>query len=325
MNLSAPHGSDWSDWSERAEAIAVALRAHVSGRVEASVPLAPRTTLKVGGPALALVVAETPQDLLATARICASHEIDWLIVGRGSNLLVADTGWPGVVITLGRGFRGVQIDGQTAIAGGAERMPALAHAVARQGLGGLAFGVAIPGTVGGAVRMNAGAHGHDTSEVLAWVEVVRLSSGGSVQPILPEELQMTYRHTELPTDAVVVRAAFSLRGASDEQLAADMKEMQRWRREHQPLGEPSCGSVFRNPEGDSAGRLIDAAGLKGFGVGGARVSPKHANFITVESGAHARDVYAVIGHVRDEVARVHGVQLTPEVVIVGFDREATGP
>lgn len=299
-----------------------ALRDAVGGGVEAHAPLGPKTTLKVGGPAEALVTADTPGDLAAVARICAELDRPWLILGRGSNLLVADDGWHGVAVTLGRGFRGVDIDGTQVVAGGAERMPALAHAVARAGLAGLAYGVAIPGTVGGAVRMNAGAHGQETRDVLRWAEVARLANGGAVEQIPAVDLQMAYRHTSLPADAVVVRAGFSLRPASDEALAADMAEMQRWRREHQPLGEPSCGSVFRNPPGDSAGRLIDTAGLKGRRHGGAQISGQHANFITAGPGATAADVHALVRLAQVEVRRCHGVELTPEVVMVGFGEPA---
>lgn len=294
------------------------LRSRVDGAVRTAVPLASRTTLKVGGPAAVLVTAETPDDIVEVARACVRHGCSWFVLGRGSNVLVADEGIDGVVVELGRGFRGVDVDGTTAVAGGAERMPALAHVVAARGLAGLSFGVAIPGTVGGAVRMNAGAHGHDTAEVLAWADVVRLGGEGRVERLPAAGLRMTYRHTKLPADAVVVRAAFTLRRADDAELARNMDEMKRWRREHQPLGEPSCGSVFRNPPGDSAGRLIDSAGLKGHSIGSARVSTKHANFITASGGARAADVLALIRHIRGVVAERHGVRLVPEVVLVGF-------
>ena len=296
-----------------------------NGAVRADAPLAPLTTLKVGGNAAALVTAEHPDDLVAVAEICAATARPWLILGRGSNLLVSDTGWRGVAVALGTAFRGVQIHSELVEAGGAEAMPSLAHTVARHGLGGLAFGVAIPGTVGGAVRMNAGAHGRDTSEVLRWADVVRLSRGGRIERWSRDDLGMGYRHTEVPADAVVVRAGFALQRASDERLAADMREMQRWRRAHQPLGERSCGSVFRNPAGDSAGRLIDSAGLKGHRVGGATVSDKHANFITVDGSGTAADVHTLILLVQEQVRAVHGVELIPEVVMVGFDDDrATG-
>jgi UDP-N-acetylmuramate dehydrogenase len=287
--------------------------------VSAGEPLGPLTTLKVGGPAAALVRAETPADLAAVAEVCAATGRPWLIVGRGSNLLIADGGWPGVVVTLGRGFRGVTVEGTVVEAGAAEPMPVLANAVARHQLGGLAFGVAIPGSLGGAVRMNAGAMGHELREVLLDAEVARLADGGRLERLSTAQLGMRYRHTDLPADAVVVRARLGLRRADPAALAEEMAAFKRWRREHQPVNEPSCGSVFVNPPGDSAGRLIDTAGLKGHRVGGAAVSVKHANFITVSPGATAGDVAAVIADVRRGVAARHGVDLVPEVVLAGFE------
>ena len=306
------------------------LRERVAGAVLADEPLAGYTTLKVGGPAAALIRAESAEDLAAVAEVCSEAAVPWLIVGRGSNLLVADEGWPGVVVTLGRGFRGSAIEsaageavGDEVIvsAGAAEPMPVLANTVAGWGLGGLAFGVAIPGSLGGAVRMNAGAHGREMREVLVDADVVHLRDGRAAT-VAAGDLGMAYRHTELPPDAVVVRARLRLERAEAEPLAAAMAEMRQWRREHQPINEPSCGSVFRNPPGDSAGRLIEAAGLKGHRVGGAQVSTVHANFITVAPGSRASDVHAVILAVQDGVARHAGVTLQPEVVIAGFADQA---
>lgn len=299
------------------------LRDALPGRVEADVPLSTHTTLGVGGPAAALVRAETVADLAAVAGIASETGCGWLIVGRGSNLLVADAGWPGIAVVLGRGFRGVQVDGEIVLAGAAEPMPALAHTVARHRLGGLAFGVAIPGTLGGAVRMNAGAHGRELSEVLDWAEVSRLGRDGAVERWTRDRLQMAYRHSVLPADGVVLRARLRLQRVGPEQLEAAMQEMKRWRRDHQPLSERSCGSVFRNPPDDSAGRLIEAAGLKGLRIGGAQVSPVHANFITVSSGAIAEDVLQVIRTVQAEVASSFGVHLNTEVVLAGFEEHVT--
>lgn len=307
----------------------VATRAAVrDGTVAAEEPLAGRTTLKVGGSARVWVRAESIADLQGVAAVCREHGVGWLVVGRGSNLLIADDGWDGVALTLGRGFRGVEVRSPTADSdlrlvriGAAEPMPILAGTLEGHGLGGMAFAVAIPGSVGGAVRMNAGAHGGQMADVLQWVEVVRLGSGNP-ERIAAADLQMTYRHTALPTDAVVLAAMVALPVTDAAALAADMAEMRQWRRDHQPINQPSCGSVFRNPPGDSAGRLIDAAGLKGHQVGAARISEVHANFITVEPGATASDVHAIIRHVQREVTRIHGVVLHPEVVLQGrFEAE----
>lgn len=295
------------------------LRERVSGRVLADEPLSAHTTIKVGGPAAALVTAETPADLVAVSETCADLDRPYLVLGRGSNLLVAEEGWPGVAVSLGRGFRGVEIDGETVLAGGAELMPALAAKAAQAALAGLAFGVAIPGSLGGAVRMNAGAHGGEMSDVLAWVDIARLAAGGGVERRAASEIVMRYRHTELPADAVVVRAQLRLQQSDADTLRRQMAEMKQWRRATQPIGSPSCGSVFTNPPGDSAGRLIESAGMKGFRIRGAEVSSVHANFITVRPEATANDVHEVLRAVQAAVAERHGVVLRPEVVLVGFD------
>lgn len=302
--------------------LVTALRRAVTGPVVAGASLSQLTTLKVGGPARAQVRAESAADLQAIAQVCTRQQVPWLVVGRGSNLLVADAGWPGVAITLGRGLRGVEVlPDQTGPRrrvrlGAAEPMPVVANTLERLGLGGMAFGVAIPGTVGGAVRMNAGAHGGQMADVLRTAEVVRMDSG-VVESLSAASLAMGYRETALPRDAVVTAAEVSLPATDPGDLSSDMAEMRQWRRDNQPVNDPSCGSVFRNPPGDSAGRLIDQAGLKGYRVGQARISPKHANFITVEPGASAADVHAVLRGVQHEVHRIHGVLLHPEVVIAG--------
>lgn len=297
-----------------------ALRAAVTdaARVEAGVELADFTTMRIGGPAGALLRAESVDDLVAAAEVGRALDVPWLVVGRGSNLLIADDGWPGIAIVLGRGFRGVDVDDDVVTAGAAEPMPALANTVAKAGLAGMAFGVAIPGTVGGAVRMNAGAHGQEVRDVLEWADVVRMGAGGTAERWSHADLAFEYRHSALPADAVVTRARVRLHHADAADLAAEMAEFRQWRRDHQPINEPSCGSVFRNPPGTSAGRLIEAAGLKGYGRGAAQVSERHANFITVRPGARAADVHAIIREVQRRVEETSGIRLRTEVVLAGF-------
>jgi len=292
------------------------LEQRCSGRVLAAAPLATQTTLKVGGPARVLVTVEDDRDLTAVAQVCRAHELPWAVVGRGSNLLVADSGWPGVAITLGRGFRGLDIDEGRIVAGAAEPLPSLAVRCADAGYGGFAWACAVPGTLGGAVRMNAGAHGADMASHLTEVEVFRLST--ATRELWPvDALGLTYRHSELPDDAVVVRATMVLEPADAAEVRAEIASIRTWRRAHQPLNEPNCGSVFTNPPGDSAGRLIDTAGCKGQVVGGAEVSTRHANFIVTRPGATASDVATLIALVIVEVERVHGVVLRPEVRRLG--------
>ncbi len=286
------------------------------GRVLAGASLAPLTTLRVGGPARVLVTAEQDRDLAAVATACRDHDLPWAVIGRGSNLLVADAGWPGVAVVLGRGYRGLEMAGDRITAGAAEPLPALAVRLADAGYGGFAWACAVPGTLGGAVRMNAGAHGADMASHLTEVEVFRLSSATREQwP--PAALGLTYRHSELPEDAVVVAASLQLATAVPAEVRAEIASIRAWRRTHQPLNEPNCGSVFTNPPGDSAGRLIDAAGCKGLTVGGAEVSTRHANFIVTRPGATATDVATLIALVIAAVERIHGVQLRPEVRRLG--------
>ena len=299
-----------------AEDLVAALRAAGASDVAGATPIAELTTLRVGGPVAALVRAESDADLVAVARVVADRGVPWLTVGRGSNLLVDDAGWPGIAITLGRGFRGVDIDGDEVRAGAAEPLPALAMRVADASLGGFAWACAVPGTLGGAVRMNAGAHGGDMSQALVEVEAFRLGSGArEVWPAAA--LQMGYRRTSLPDDAVVVGARLRLGPADRDDVRREISEIRQWRRDHQPLTQPNCGSVFTNPPGDSAGRLIEACGGKALQVGGARVSERHANFIVTRPGATAHDVRAVIEEVRACVREHAGVDLHPEVVMVG--------
>ena len=278
--------------------------------------LAELTTLRVGGPAAALVTAESDADLAAVGTVARQLGVGWLVVGRGSNLLVGDSGWPGIAVTLGRGYRALEIDGTRVWAGAAEPLPSLAVRIADAGLGGFAWAAAVPGSLGGAVRMNAGAHGGEMSQALVEVEVVRLGSG--VREVWPvATLGLRYRHSELPDDAVVVAATLELPRADAEALRDEISEIRQWRRDHQPLNEPNCGSVFTNPPGDSAGRLVDAAGARGLAIGGARISEQHANFIVTTPEATADDVVALIRTVRRRVADRFDVDLRPEVVMVG--------
>jgi UDP-N-acetylmuramate dehydrogenase len=292
------------------------LRAAGVEQVRPQATLAELTTLRVGGPARVLVVAERDGDLTAVGRVGREHGLPWAVIGRGSNLLVADAGWPGIAIQLGRGFRGLELDGARVRAGAAEPLPVLAVRIADAGYAGFAWACAVPGTLGGAVRMNAGAHGGDMAGHLVEVEVVRLASG--VRETWPlAALGLSYRHSQLPDDAVVVQATMHLERGDAAEIRAEIDGIRAWRRTHQPLNEPNCGSVFTNPPGASAGALIEAAGLKGTVVGGARVSERHANFIVTRPGATAADVHALIELVIARVREHAGVDLVPEVAHLG--------
>ena len=301
---------------DRAEAV---LRAACGDRVRRDFSLAPLTTFRIGGPAALYLEPEADDDLAAAGQAVAVSGLPFLVIGKGSNLLVSDDGFPGLVLRLGRGYRWAAREGDRLRAGGSMPLPALSGVALRHGLDGLAFGVAIPATVGGAVRMNAGAHGHSMSDVVTSIAVVHLSDGRP-DSIPGKEAGFSYRRSSLPEDAVVTGVTVSLEPGDPAVIRAEMDAARDWRRRTQPLAEPNCGSVFKNPPEDHAARLIEAAGWKGHRVGGAQVSTKHANFIVTEPGARAEDVLALILAVQAAVEADVGVRLEPEVHLVGaFD------
>ncbi len=297
--------------------LARALERALPGRVAFDAPLGALTTWRVGGTAAVLVRAEAAADVTTIASVLPAG-LPRIVLGRGSNLLVADAGFPGVVITLGPAFEAVTILEREVAAGGASPLPVLARQCAAAGRAGLGFYVGIPGSVGGAVRMNAGGHGRTTAEVVLDATVVDLAGGGS-RVWSAEDLAFGDRCSALTADHVVVGARFRVAPGNPEALRAELSDVVRWRTEHQP-GGANAGSVFKNPPGDTAGRLIDVgAGLRGTRVGGAVVSPKHANFIQAGPGATAADVHHLITLVRDRVEEATGVRLVPEVHQIGFD------
>lgn len=292
------------------------LSAVLSQPLELDASLSEFTTLRVGGPARYLATVNSEQELQAVAQIITEHKIAWSVLGRGSNILVSDDGFEGIVLVLGRGFRGITIDGATVRVGAAEPLPTLASSLADSGLAGFSWGCGVPGTVGGAVRMNAGAHGRDMSDNLVEVDVYRLSL--QARETWPRDtLGLQYRRSELPRDAIVISATFAFTTGDPAALRDEVATIRQWRRDHQPLNQPNCGSVFANPTSEEpAAKLIDQCGLKGFGVGGASVSTTHANFIVTTSGATARDVVGVIDHVKQQVHAATGVMLREEVVML---------
>lgn len=295
------------------------LRGSLGSRVRSSFPLAPLTTFRIGGRASLFVEADDDRDLAAVAEAKRSTDTPVAVMGKGSNVLVSDAGFPGIVVRLGRGYRWAGREGEVLTAGGAMPLPALAGVALRHGLSGLEFGVAIPATLGGAVRMNAGAHDGSMSDV---VERIDLFSLGDARrgTLSAEEVGFSYRRSAFPDDGIVVAAALRLRRGSDAAIRERMDGARAWRRRTQPLAEPNCGSVFKNPEGDHAARLIEAAGAKGLRMGTAQVSAKHANFIVADPGATAADVARLIRRVQELVADRSGVRLETEVHLMGaFD------
>ena len=287
-------------------------------RMERDFPLSPLSTYRVGGPAALSLEADDVADLHVLAEIVSETGIDVLVVGNGSNLLVAEAGFPGVAVRLGDGFASVDIDGTTVVAGAAALLPVVARKTVEAGLTGFEWAVGVPGSIGGAVRMNAGGHGSEMANSLVGVRVLDLRTGedGEV-PIA--DLALGYRRSSIAGAQVVVSASLALAHGDREAGKAELSEIVRWRRANQPGGQ-NAGSVFTNPPDDSAGRLIDVAGCKGLRVGTAVVSDKHANFIQADPGGSADDVVALMATVQDRVEVETGVRLHPETVLVGFDR-----
>jgi UDP-N-acetylmuramate dehydrogenase len=304
----------------RAEAI---LRAACGDRVRTRFAMAPLTTFRIGGPAALYLEPESEADLRAASQALAASGLPHVVIGKGSNVLVSDHGFAGLVLRLGRAYRWAARDGERLAAGGSMPLPALAGVALRHGLTGLEFGVAIPATLGGSVKMNAGAHGGQMADVVLDVELFRLGQG-ETEHVDAREAGFSYRRSALPNDAVVTGATFRLHRGRAEDIRSSMDEARAWRRRTQPLAEPNCGSVFKNPsDGHAAARLIEEAGLKGTRVGGAQVSTKHANFIVAGRDATADDVRALIEAIRDEVGSRTGIVLEPEVQMIGgFDRVA---
>lgn len=288
-------------------------------RVERDVPLGPLTTYRVGGAAAGLVRAVDVDDLRMVGRALAGTAVPVLVVGKGSNLLVADAGFPGVAVTLGERFERVEVDGVVVRAGGAAPLPVVARVTVAAGLTGFEWAVGVPGSIGGAVRMNAGGHGSDMAASLRGVRVVDLRSGEDEQMTVAD-LDLGYRRSALAPHQVVVEAELGLTPGDPAAGRETLADVVRWRREHQP-GGANAGSVFTNPPGDSAGRLVDAAGGKGRRVGTAEVSTKHANFIQADAGGRADDVAALMSELRRLVRAAHGVALHAETHLVGFAPE----
>ncbi len=302
------------------ERAAAMLRAACGERLRTSVPLAPFTTFRVGGPAALFLEAGSVEDLRAVAATVRATGLPVLVLGRGSNLLVSDRGFPGLALRLGEAFRWASVDPPEVRAGAAMALPALAGVALQHGLAGLEWAVDVPASLGGAIRMNAGAHGGEIAEVLRVADVFDVAIGELVT-VRAEDAGFRYRGSDLPDPGVVVAGTLRLRPGDPERIRARMDEIREWRRRNQPLAEPSCGSVFKNPPGGAAARLIDEAGLKGLTLGGATVSSKHANFIVTGPDARAEDVAALICEIQERVAERTGVLLSPEVHLVGsFDR-----
>ncbi|MBR0402625.1 MAG: UDP-N-acetylmuramate dehydrogenase [Lachnospiraceae bacterium] len=299
------------------------------GRVRENEPMSAHTTFRAGGPADLYAAPESEGGVCRAVRICREEGVEPFILGNGSNLLVSDAGYRGVVLDLSgltdcaqvfdsegcsnvqRALRQVCIE-----AGAGVKLSALARFALEKGAAGLEFAAGIPGTVGGAAVMNAGAYGGEMKDVLRTVTV--LTPEGSIQNLFNADLDLGYRHSCIPEKGYIVLAAeFVLQKGDPEKIRALMDDLAVKRREKQPLEFPSAGSTFKRPEGYFAGKLIQDAGLSGYRIGGACVSPKHCGFVVNDQGGTASDIYRVICDVQEKVFEVHGVKLTMEVKLLG--------
>ena len=306
-----------SESASGTESLARRLRAIVGeGNVLEGEPLSEHTTFKVGGPADLYVIPGDFYQVRDVLLACDEAGAERFVLGRGSDLLVSDAGYRGVIVAVADGLQGVTADGtQLACEAGVDLREASKRAC-ELGLTGLEFACGIPGSVGGACFMNAGAYGGCVADVLACVRVV--TPDGSFETIDVADLDLGYRHSRVADEGLVVLSAtFGLDRGDPGKIRATMDDLMRQREEKQPLDLPSAGSTFKRPEGHFAGKLIMDAGLQGYRVGGAEVSTKHAGFVVNVGDATAADVHAVIEHVQDEVERQFGVRLEPEVRFLG--------
>ena len=289
------------------------------GDVHPNEPMARHTTYRIGGPARFLVCAHSLGALMQLVALCRDEGVPWVVVGRGSNLLVADEGYPGVVITLGRDFRRLRVDGAPGRcgAGAGALLATVVQEAVRAACTGLEFAVGTPGTIGGALRMNAGTREAGIGERVAAVTV--LEPTGALVRRLGTEVAWGYRCSSFGADEAIVECELALEPGDAFAIQRTMDSALARRKQSQPLGQPSCGSVFRNPEGASAGALVEGLGLKGTRCGAAQVSEVHGNFIVNTGGATAADVRSLIDLVREEVRSAHGIELLPEVRFLGFD------
>jgi len=286
------------------------------GEILPDEPMSRYTTWKIGGPADALIVPENAEQLARLMTALQQQQIPWMMIGKGSNMLVSDKGIRGAVIKLGKEFEEIRFNGNEAWAGGGASFVRLSIMAGKQGLTGLEFAGGIPGTVGGAVYMNAGAHGSDLSRIFKSAEIVLET--GELVTCNAEDMRFSYRHSRLQEQpGIVIRACLELKEGDRLEIAAAMAAYKDRRRKTQPLQQPCAGSVFRNPPGDYSARLIEEAGLKGLRVGGAEVSRLHANFIINTGQATAEDVLSLMEQIKNTIASKYGVHLVPEVFFVG--------
>ena len=280
--------------------------------------LAHRTSYRIGGPAALSVTAHTYPALVHAIEVLDHEQVGWVVLGRGTNVLVSDKGFSGCVVRLGREFSRISFEEDCEVsAGGSVLLTKLVNECQSKGLSGLEPCVGIPGTVGGAVSMDAGTRDEWISRHIS--SVVTYRPGTGLVRYEKNDIEWGYRYTSIPAGEVILEASFLLSERDPKEIAADMEQRISRRRRKQPMGKPTCGSVFRNPPGESAGKLVESCGLKGYAAGGAQVSETHANFVVNNGGATANDVLLVMQKMHSDVLERHGINLLPEVKFLGFD------
>ncbi|MCI8275240.1 MAG: UDP-N-acetylmuramate dehydrogenase [Lachnospiraceae bacterium] len=288
----------------------------LSGNVCFDEPMKKHTTFRVGGPAKVFVTPQTVSELASVIRLCREWKEPYFILGNGSNLLVSDAGYRGVVIHVGRAFEQIRVEGGRLFAGAGAALAKIAAKARDASLSGLEFASGIPGTVGGALVMNAGAYGGEMAQVVCAASV--LTKDGEEKRLDKSELQMGYRKScILPMEYIVTEVEIALKSGDKERICLKMEELAERRKEKQPLEYPSAGSTFKRPEGYFAGKLIMDAGLRGFSVGGACVSEKHCGFVVNKGGASAADILELCRQVRERVLKKFGVALELEIRLLG--------
>lgn len=287
------------------------------GKVKKNEPLVYHTTIKIGGPADLFIEPSSVENLKQVMSLVKKYSLNWRAIGRGSNLLVSDKGIEGAVIKLSSGIDELKINGTEITVGGGHSLVSLATLISKKGMSGLEFASGIPGSVGGAVYMNAGAHGSDISKILTRAHI--LFEDGTMEWLSNEEMKFSYRTSVLQKirPGIVVEASFQLVEGDKEAIVSQMIKNKDYRKETQPWNFPCAGSIFRNPLPNYAGKLIEVAGLKGFSIGGAKISEMHGNFIVNAGNATAGDVLALIQHVKDVIYSLYEVKMETEVEIVG--------
>lgn len=280
-------------------------------------PMSNHTTFRIGGPADLFAVPDTMEQAAAIVRICREQNYPFYVIGNGSNLLVSDEGYRGLILQLYRNFSEITVEGEEITVQAGAMLSVIAKKALAHSLTGFEFASGIPGTIGGAAVMNAGAYGGEMKDVL--VEVTVLTKENEVKVIPVQELQLSYRHSVIPQNEwIVLGAKLRLKKGEEAQIRARMEELKEQRVTKQPLEYPSAGSTFKRPEGYFAGKLIMDAGLRGYTVGGAQVAEKHCGFVVNRGGATAADVLQLMADVSDKVKEQFGVTLEPEVKMLGF-------